>query len=238
MRYILLTFVFIALLATRVAAQTATPSATPPSDKAKQIEDLKERLATKVAELVQTHKSAIHGTVKDVTISTITIETPTKDIKIDLTDELVIFQNIRGKRTKLTSDELAKGDIVTVFGDYDTTLDILSARVVFIQSAPPARTSGLVTAIDREAFTITVTPPQGPAVTVDIEKTTKTVLWDGKSLAKSGFSKIQTGEAVHVVGSLVPKQENRISASRIVDLGNRNGTAAQPTQAPATSPAP
>lgn len=210
----LITIVAVLFLVSPVLAQSATTSTE------KRIEELKDRIATKVAELSQTQRRAIFGTVKSVSVSTATIETQTKDIKIELTDDIKIFQMLKGKRTQLSIDDLSKGDVVTVFGDYDATLDLLKAKVIFIQAALPSRIAGKVTEIDKTAFAVTVKPQDAPTVTVDIEKSTKTNIWDGKSITKGGFSKITVGDTVHVVGSAVPKKENRINADRILDLGS------------------
>jgi hypothetical protein len=217
------------ILTGSVLAQTSSPAATPTTNATpttatdKKIEDLKERLATKVAELSQTQRRAIFGTVKATSISTATIETTTKDIKIELTDDIQIFQNVNGKRTKLTTEDLAKGDIVSVFGEYDATLDLLKAKIIFIQDGFPQHIAGTVTEVDAKAFTLTVKPAEGPSYIVDIEKATKTSLWTNAAIAKSGFSKIQVGDSVHVVGTPVPKKENRLSAERILNLGNLSG---------------
>lgn len=231
MQHLLFVIAFAGILAGRVlAAPTLTP--TPEADQT-QIDDLKDRLATKVAQLRQSQRKAIIGTVKSVSVSTATIETKTKDVKIELTDDIVIVQIIKGKRTKLTQDDLAKDDPVVVFGEYDTTLDLLKAKVIFIQSASSAeRLSGTITEVDAKAFTITVST-EGRSVIVDIERTTKITLWDGSNLTKSGFSKIAVGDSVHLLGTPVPKQENRISADRIANIGNvTNAPTAAPTQAP------
>lgn len=194
----------------------ATPSATPIS----KIDDLKERLATKVAELRHTQRKAVYGTIKSVTVSTFTLETPTNDLKIDLTDDIKVFQKIKGKRTELTSEDLAKGDIITVFGEFDTGLDLLRAKIVIIQSAPLVRIAGLVSKIDQKTFTVTVTTTAGQDYVIDIEKTTSIFRFDRqKGLVKSGFSKLETGRTVHVVGTAVAKADHRISAARLIDLG-------------------
>ncbi len=236
---------FLGIRLTSVQAQgstTATPSAsevTPASDKSKQIEELKERIATKVAELSQMQRRAVFGTVKSVSIATATIETKTKDIKIELTDDIKVIQVLKGKRTTLTTDNLAKGDIVTVFGNYDVTLDILRAKVIFIQAPLPQHVSGLVTALDKSAYTVTIKNAEGLTYTIDIETATKTNLWDGQSMGKGGFSKIQVGDTIHVTGT-AEKQENRISADRILDLlPLGSATRPTPTVVPATpSPTP
>ena len=224
----LITILLLLLIVSTVLAQTASPSATPTTAKDKQIEDLKDRIATKVAELSQTQRSAIFGKVKAVSISSATIETQTKDVKIELTDDITIFQNLKGKRTELSIEDLAKDDIVTVFGEHDATLDLLNAKVIFIQGVLPIRTAGVVTDINKTNFTLTVKPPQGPDITVDIEKFTKTTIWDGEDVAKGGFSKIIVGDTVHVAGTPVAKTENRISADRILNLGNLSGATPTP----------
>lgn len=199
----------------------ATSTASPTNQK---IEDLKDRLATKVAELRQTSRRGIFGTVKTTSITSFVVETKTKDVKIELTDELKVIQNLKGKRATITTEDIAKGDTVAVFGDYDTTLDLLKASVVFIQGPGTQRLAGVVTARDDKEFTLTITTPESQTYTIDIEKATKTLRWDRekKEIIKSGFSKITTGSTIHVVGSAVPKQEQRLSAIRILDLGNLN----------------
>lgn len=215
-------------------AQTASPTATPAGDKNSKIEELKDRLATVVAELRQTQRRAIAGTIKSTSLTTAIIETKTKDLKIELIDELAVFQIISGKRTELTADDLEEGDRVAVFGEYDTTLDLLTAKVVFIQAALPQLIAGTVTAVDEKAFTLIVETKEGPGYTVDIERTTTTQAWiGGEKLEKSGFTRIAIGDVVHIAGTPAAKQENRLSALRILDLGNLTGVT--PTPLPVAS---
>ncbi len=224
-------------LAGRAVAAPATPSATPMQN-AKQIEDLKERLATKVAELRQTQRRAIFGTVKSVSISTVTIETKTKDVKIELTDEVKVVQYLKGVRTKLTAADLEKGDQVVVFGDYDGTLDILKASVIFIQSTLPFRIAGTVTDVNKTEYTITVKTSDGQSYVVDMETATKTVLWNTTGgIQKGKFSTIAVGDIVHVAGVGTPKN-NRFSADRVLDIGNLTGAAPAPTATSAVTPSP
>ena len=222
---LLFAFMFPASVATAVSA---TPSAVPKisstSANIKKIEDLKERLATKVAELRQTSRRGIYGTVTSTSITSFSVATKTKDVKIETLDAIRIVQYLKGKRTILATEDIAKGDAVAVLGEYDATLDLLKAAMVFIQGTLPQQIAGVVSARDDKEFTLTVATPEGPAVTVDIEKTTKTRAWDGskKELIQSGFSKIKEGSRIHVSGSAVAKQDNRISANRILDLDSIN----------------
>ncbi|GEM_PF-533931 len=209
-----------------IYAAIATPSAQPSkeaSDSArkKQIENLKDRLATKVAELRQIQKRAIFGTVKDISIATLTIETKTKNIKIERNDDIQVFQVLKGKRTKLSTEDIDKGDFVVIFGDYDATLDILKAKIIFIQPVPLTRVWGKIKDINTKDFTVTITTKDQQDIVIDIEKSTKVSAWSkNQGIGKSGFSKITKGDTLHILGSIVPKKENRISADRILNLGN------------------
>ena len=214
------------------AATIATPTATP--KETQDLEALKDRLATKVAELRDIVRRAISGTVKSVSVSSATIETKTKDVKIELADDITVTQLISGKRTTLSVDDISKDDPITVFGSYDATLDLLKAKAIFIESTKVyEHFSGKVTEVDREGFAIVVQTTEGRSLTVDIEKATKTNTWNqADGIAKGGFSKILEGDTVHVVGSAVPKKENQISALRILDIGNLSGAAPTATIAP------
>ncbi|MFZ2024919.1 MAG: hypothetical protein WAV51_01370 [Microgenomates group bacterium] len=216
--FALLITIYFCSVAVPAHAQSATAAATPSDEKSQQIEDLKDRLATKVAELRQSKRMAAYGTIKSVSISTFVVETKTKDLKIELTDDLKIFQMLKGKRTELKTDNLEKGDIVTVFGEYDTTLELLQAKMVFIQSAQPLQIAGKVTTTDKEDYTITIETADNKTYTVDFETTTKTNLWNGTTLEKGGFSSFGAGDIIFVTGTAVAKKENRISATRITDI--------------------
>lgn len=218
--------------------QTATASA--------DIENLKARLATKVAELRSVVKRAISGPLKTISLTSATIETKTKDIKIELTDDVSVAQNIKGKRTSLTADDLSEKDMVTVFGAYDETLELLKAQYIFIENGPPPdRVAGVVADVDAEDFVLTINTPEGRSIQVDVERATTTNTWTKENgIEKSGFSKITVGDTVHVRGTTNLKKANRLTASRILSLGNITGAAATqvvtptPSLTPSSTPTP
>lgn len=213
----------------------ASPSATPIRTSTpvnQQIEDLKNRLATKAAELKQLERRALVGTVKSKTISTLTMETETKDRKIELTDDIKVFELIKGKRTTLTIDDVTPDDRITVFGDFDATLDILQAKVIVVQNGVlPTQIEGTIGEVNKPDYSFTVVTNDQKTYTVDFETVTKTNLWsaDG-SLVKGGFSKIIPGNIVVVTGTPVAKKTDRVSASRILNLGDLTGTIAVDTK--------
>ncbi len=209
---------------------SVTPTVTPVKNK--QVEDLKERLATRVAQLSQSERRAIYGTVKATTISTLTIETINKDIKIELTDDIKVFQMLKGKRTELTIEDVAKDDIVSVFGNWDTAVEVLKAKVIFIHSASQSTTQvvGTITETKKSDYTITTKTKDEKTYIIDFETTTKTNVWTKeKGIEKGGFSKLLPGDTIVVVGTAVPKKENRVSALRILNIGNLTGEKPTPT---------
>jgi len=223
------------LAATPTATKSAAPKATTtPNTK---IEDLKDRLATKANELRVLSKKAVVGILKSVGVAQATIELPTKDIKIELVDDIPVIQYLKGKRTKLTVDDLDTGDPLVVFGTYDATLDILSAKYLFIQDAVQRyekHLTGTVTEIDSKKYTITMKAFEGQQVILDIESTTKTNILNGDKQEKSGFSKITAGDRLVVYAVVEPKKTDLYSAIRILNLG----TAGSPNTTIAPTPEP
>jgi hypothetical protein len=230
---------FMSLLIFGNTVRAATPTAAPTisatrddsTESAQPLENLKDRLATTVAQLHQTQLKAVVGDIKTVSVSTVTISTKTSDIKLELTDDLKIFQNIRGKRTELTTDNLEKDDHVVVFGDYDSTIDLLKAQVIIIQSPLPSRVSGTITDVNKKDYTVTLITPEGQTYIIDIETNSSMLAYDPeKGIVKGGFSKLVDGDTVHIVGTPNTKEENRMSALRFLDIGNLNPVTPTPAE--------
>jgi hypothetical protein len=154
-------------------------------------------------------------------------------MKIELTDSIKVAQMLKGVRTDLTTDDISKGDVVTVFGDYDSTLDLLKAKFIFIEGVIPERILGVISSTDKKEYTITVATAEGKSIIVDIETTTKNIVWDkGNGTAKGAFSKYTAGDTVFVLETPEPKFDNRVSAMRVLDIGNMTGATATPTATP------
>lgn len=222
-----------------VLAVEATPSASAKPALDKKVEDLKERLASKVAELSQTQRKAVAGTVKSVSLTTLVVESSKEEYKIELTDDIKVIEYIKGKRSTVKTETLRPKDPVVIFGEFDTTLGILKAKVIVIQQPPARRVHGKVTGLDTKAATITLATSDGTSYTIDVERATKTNRWIGETnVEKSGFSKITQGDTIHVIGTNVPKKENRISADRILNLADLTGTPVTPTPAPTNTMKP
>jgi hypothetical protein len=190
-------------------------------EKTKKLEELKDRLATKVAELRQTQRKALFGTVLEVSLVSLTLETPNKNVKLELGDTLKIVQLIKDKRTTLSTSDISKGDIVTVFGEYDPTIDLLRPKIIVIQKKPSKHIRGKIKEINKTDFSINVETNDAQVYVIDIESTTRSLGWtQAGGMVKSGFSKFTVGDTVLVSGQPVPKKDLRISADRVVNIGS------------------
>ncbi|MBI5613602.1 hypothetical protein HY947_01645 [Candidatus Gottesmanbacteria bacterium] len=237
---------FTLTLAPRVmAAVTTTPTpsksieASASGEKTKKLEELKDRLATKVAELRQTQRKALYGTVSEVSLVSLSVETANKNVKLDLSDNLKIVQLIKDKRTVLSISDLAKGDIITAFGQFDSTIDLLTPKIIVIQKKPSKHIQGKIKEVNKTDFSISVETNDTQVYVVDIESTTKTLSWTtAGGIVKSGFSKLTVGDTVLVTGQSVPKKDLRLSADRVVNIGSLSPTPAQTTEAPSPTSTP
>lgn len=214
-------FLIALLLLLPSVALGATPSASPTpakNDNQVKIDTLKERLATKVAELRKSSPKAVYGSVTQVSVSTLTVDTAQKAMKIELNDDIVVYQILKGKRTKLAVDDVAKNDVVTIFGDYDETLDILIAKYIFIEATTtPKRIHGFVSSVDKKTNTFVLKGIDNANYTIDVESTTKTQEWSKEAgLVKSGFSKLAVGNFVSVWGTEDSKIPDQYEAIRIL----------------------
>lgn len=219
--------------------------ATPPGKKIQeerqeQIKELRERVATRVAELREKMRRAWLGDIKSITGTTIVLTTKQGD-KTVLTNEDTIFLRIRAAgRRKITLADLSVGEEIVAFGQVAGETGEMTAKVI-IARVFPVKINGKVTAIDVEGGTITVQALRRGSFIVDVETTTKILVWEkGKELTKSGLSKIKVGDRVHVHGTTPtkPKEgEKRITANRILVLpGRAVGITGEKPATPAASP--
>lgn len=256
-RFLLFTIftVFTILLITPVMAVKPSPDseATPPGkNKQEQVKELRERVATKVAELREKARQAWHGEIKSISEKTILVTTKLGEKKIITDEETKFFKIGAGRKREIGLKDLVVGEKIVALGQVDREKDEMAAKVI-IAHVFPVNINGKVTAVDTEGGTITVQTLSRGSFIVDVETTTKILVWKkGEGLVKSGLSKINIDDRAHVNGltPTKPKEgENRITANRILVLpgkaveitGEKPATPAgqitpTPTPSPKTSP--
>ncbi len=182
-------------------------------DLQRQVDQLKTKIASKVAELKLVEKKAIFGTVKDVSDTQITLETSTKEIKFIDVDELTKFSGI--------SDSFGISDIkpsmtIGVIGLYNKESRRTQARLISQEQKPPTVIFGAVYSIDAKNFNVVVAKENGAKNTVEIENVTKTSSYVDEELVKAGFSKIAEGQMLIAIGVFDTVDKNKLVASRVL----------------------
>lgn len=208
------------------AATTPTPSVQPTKTPSgtqnisgldQQIDNLKDRIASRVAQLKLVQKRGIFGTVTDVAETQLTITDLAGKTRFIDVDELTKFASPSAKGSFGISD-ITKGSTVGILGLFNKESERILGRFVTVQTLPTI-ISGIVTNKDAKEFTLTVTSIDLKDFTVDVGDITKTYVYDSTSgLNKSGFSKITANERVMIVGFPDQKNPKEFIASRIIRM--------------------
>lgn len=225
-----------------VSAVESTPSATEATsstlmEKLKKIEVLKDKIATKVAQLRQSEKGAQTGIVKSINGKSITLTTRSGEKTAMFSDDTVFFVLEEGNRTSTSAQKLKEGNRITVIGYFEDSGNLIAKYIYSF--TPLVRISGKISNIEKSNYTITIKDAQGDTI-ADGETYSQIFLFDkAKGLIKGGFSKLAIGDTVHVVATPNPKEENRVSIRRLVALSfaTANETPS-PSSLPSNSPTP
>lgn len=223
-----LLFVMILLLAVSslegkvMAATKVTPSPSPTStvgNLENQINNLKDRIASRVAQLNLVEKRGVLGTVTDVSETQITLTDIKGNTQFVDVDELTKFSSPHAKSSFGISD-IQKGSTLGVIGLYNKDSQRLLGRWVDVQENP-VYLSGAILSLDKKDYNFTLATADGKNITIEVETFTKTNAYtkdDG--LSKAGFSKLQEGQRVIAAGFPDKSQKDAIMASRVIIFPN------------------
>lgn len=228
MKLFIAAFLFIFLIVPDAFAQTSSLSATPratvaPTEESttntlnKQINDLKDKIASRVAELKLVDKRGVIGVVTEVKDTQIILKDPQEKTRIIDVDELTKFSSPSAK-TSFGISDISKGSTLSVIGLYNKQSRRILAR--FVSSATmPVFISGVVTNVNQTEFTVSVVDENNTTTIVDIEKITKTNTYTKEDeITRSGFSKLTAGDRVVITGYPQKNVKNRITGLRILQL--------------------
>lgn len=217
--------------------QTQTPTPTP-IDLSDQIDDLKSKIASKVAQLNLVEKRGLYGIVTDASDTQVTLKTVSGNTRFVDVDELTKFSS--DSNDSFGISDVEKGMSLGVIGLYNKQSQRLQARVIEEKDPLPNFIFGAVFSVDSKNFTVTVAKENGAKNVIDIESITKTYSFIDGELVKSGFSKIKETTPIIVVGFPKKEDKNITLASRIFlfpDITasvNINLNPNQPTVIPST----
>ncbi|HYK08794.1 MAG TPA: DUF5666 domain-containing protein [Candidatus Eisenbacteria bacterium] len=194
----------------------ATPTPTPVVSKIEeQINNLKDRIASRVAQLNLVEKRGILGTITDISETQFTITDMSGNNRLVDVDELTKFSTPSSQKSFGISD-LSKGTVVGVVGLYNKDSRRLLARFVDVQNMPKVYSGGILS-LNKTSFTFTFATVKSDTITVSVEDVTKTLTYTkAGGLVRSGFSKLSVAQRVVVVGFPDIHDKNTILASRVI----------------------
>lgn len=209
-------------LNTVVFAQTATatPNLNPTTvDQKDAIQDLKEKVANKVAEIRKKNNKAVAGRVTSVSDNSLKVKTLDQnefDVKLQ-TSGLTKYYQISGNQQKeIDKDNVEKDDYIIITGviaDKSVT-----ANSVFIDQQYFSG-NGKISEVDSDNFTIKVIASDKTVYSLNIETSTKQQIVNIKTLEleRIGFSKIKEGDSIHFVVKVSGGEKNNVfSAEKIL----------------------
>lgn len=192
---------------------TASPSGSATIDA--QINSLKDKIASRVAQLKLVEKRGIVGTVTESTNSQITLTDLRGNVRYIDVDELTKFNNPGTKGTFGISD-MSKGTVISVLGLYNKEDRRVLARFVDVVSYPKVIV-GVAQSIDKPNYLIHVASADQKDNPVDIEAFTKTYVYTKSGdIQRAGFSKLKEGERVTIIGFPDKNNKTHILANRII----------------------
>jgi hypothetical protein len=223
-RFIFLTSLFVFVLATNptlAVAATSTTAATPTPDQKlnQQINQLKDKIASRVSELNLVEKRGIIGVVLEVKSNQITITDSNGDPRYVDVDEITKFSSATNKSSFGISD-LTKGTRVSILGLYNKESKRILARFIDTQVVP-TRYDGVIATIDTKNLQFTLATDDKKQANIDIATTTKINSYNKDAgLVKYGFSKLVVGDRVSVLGYPDKKDPTLLVADRVIDFLN------------------
>ena len=216
-RKILVTISFVILLGFLINFIAFGQEKTATSSSEKEVEILKEKIASKVAELRQENNQAFSG--KIVNLSENQIEIKDKDDKkvlIKLDPTLTKYYRIKNNQKKeINFSDLEKNDYIVVSGI--TTDNGVNANLIFVDEKYLVE-FGRVIEINKDGYWLKINTLTNENIIIDIETYTKQWLLNIKSLEleKTGFSKIKEGDMINFVAKDEKNENNHFSAQKII----------------------
>lgn len=200
-------------------AQTTTATSSPTlSVEEKNIKNLKEKIATKIAELREKNNKAVSGFATQASDQSVKIKDEKEmEYEIRLDDALTKYYQIVGTHLKeIKRADIKKGAFVIATGVAND--NVINANIVYIDEMFLVK-SGKITEVDKENFSLKVLSTDKDAYTLEIETTTKQQMINVKTLIAepTGFSKIKEGDTIHfVVKKTGMEKNNTYSAIKIL----------------------
>lgn len=215
----LLIIILISILALTISVvKSETHAATPATPTASQtlLEKLGDEIASKTAQLNLVEKRGIIGVVTDSSTAQITLNDSNNNTRFVDVDELTKFSS--DDNSSFGISDVKKGMTLGVLGLYNKQSRRILARDINVETAFPTIIFGEIAVIDKVNFELTVVKANGGKAIIEIQDITKSYTFLDGSLTKSGFSKVQTMQAISITGFPDKQDSSKILASEIITL--------------------
>ena len=200
----------------------------------KKIQDLKEKLATKVAEIRENQKRGFFGEIAALTKTNFTLAVGSNEVKVRFDDDTKIYK-LGKTRTEGAAVDLKNSLTATVLGLYDEENKQQNAKVILLQPGQ-LHFSGIVSEVNRTAGNFAVKLSGDKTQVFEYEKTTTADEYtEAKKTGKSGLSRLVKNDWVEVWGTPFEDDNTKIEAIRIFripqDLLGQTAAPASPSAA-------
>lgn len=224
-----------------------TPTVKPtivPTTRIEKIQELKERLATMVAQQRLSKKKVLAGKITSLDNPLFTITATEGAHKIETNEDTTITLSTDSKTKLVKFSDLTIGQSVIAWGNYIQEGETLTAKGIFVKEISLGLV-GTINDVDTKGGTVTLqTAKTNQSYLLDVETFTKINTLDkDNKIAKLGFSKIKIGSSSFIYAYPQAKQGTApYTAYRILVLPwnfSVTPTAApsiSPTLAPSTTP--
>lgn len=181
------------------------------------IDQIKDKVTSKVAKLKLVEKRAVVGTVDSVSGNQLRLNDLNDKTRIIDVDELTKYSSEEDNNFDLSS--IKKGTKISVIGLYNKDSERLLARFVN-EISIPVFLNGVISGKDDKEYTLNLSTDDGKEYIIDVEDITKSFSFSEGDLKSSGFSKLNAMQNAIVIGYPDPKKSDRITASRIIVFPN------------------
>ncbi|HEX8931877.1 MAG TPA: hypothetical protein VF810_01855 [Patescibacteria group bacterium] len=196
------------------AATTPTTNPTISEKVSNQINQLKEKIASRVSELNLVEKRGMIGVATDVSGNKITLTDIAGNTRYVDVDEITKFSSASNSSFGLS--DITKGTRLTILGLYNKQSQRILARFINT-TVDPTFLSGSISDLDNKNYFITITTVDQKQIKIDDQTSTKLLTTDkDNNLVKYGFSKLNVGDRIIVVGYPDKKDTSIIVGSRVI----------------------
>lgn len=220
MKNILLTvFVGVFIFTISTFAQTTKESTPSSTRETKEIQEFKEKLASKVAELQKKNSKAISGIITDNLATRVgmkTLDNVTYEVKIDR--ELTkIYEIAKSQKKEIKASDLKKGFYIVVSGPESGR--VINANYIYVDERFTTG-SGKVTEVNSQESYLKILSMEKDTLILDLEVNTRRQIMDAKTLeiGTVGLSRIKEGDTIHYVYKPedTGREKNRFTAQKIL----------------------